>query len=41
LEDDQLRLRAEESGCLVHGVRRPPASIGGKFVDLDQMRVLN
>ena len=41
LEDDQLRLRADESGCLVHGVRRPPTSSGGKFLDLDQVQVLS
>lgn len=40
LEDDQLRLRAEESGCLLHGVRRPGQSSGGSFVDLDQVQVL-
>ena len=41
LEDDQLRLRADESGCLVHGVRRPPFSSGAKYRDLDEVRVLN
>mmetsp|Transcript_20201 Transcript_20201/g.51447 ORF Transcript_20201/g.51447 Transcript_20201/m.51447 type:complete len:152 (-) Transcript_20201:300-755(-) len=41
LEDDQLRLRAEESGCLAYGVHRPPASSGGKYLDLDQVHVLS
>ena len=41
LEDDQLRLRADESGVLLHGVRRPPRSCGGRYRDLDKCRVLD